>query len=81
MLIAHVGYRHRFKNRWGFALFAGVGDVAPSVSDLSLKEMRLSAGFGIRFLLIPDARLNLRLDFGFGTGGNTSSEFIPGEAF
>ncbi len=81
MLVLHAGYRHRFSNRWGFALFAGVGDVAPEVSDLRLSEVKFGAGLGIRFLLIPDARLNLRFDLGFGTGGNTSSEFLPGEAF
>jgi outer membrane protein assembly factor BamA len=81
LAVLHAGYRHRFANRWGFVVFAGVGDVAPTVSDLSLNQLEFGAGFGIRFMLIEDARLNLRLDFGFGTGGNSSSDFIPGEAF
>ena len=81
LFVLHAGYRHRFQNRWGLALFAGVGDVAPTVSDLSPNNLKFGAGIGVRFMLIPDARLNLRFDLGFGSGGNASSEFIPGEAF
>jgi len=52
--------------RLGLASFLGVGDVAGKISHLNMGEFKYSAGFGIRYLLIPEEKLNIRFDVGFG---------------
>ena len=56
-----------FWERWGLVGFAGLGNVAPGLSELSLDHFKSSLGFGLRYAAIPDERLNIRVDFGFGT--------------
>ena len=46
--------------------FAGCGQVAHEFEKISLKELKPSAGFGIRFALIPEQKVNLRIDLGMG---------------
>ena len=81
LLVLHGEYRVRFRNRFGFGLFAGLGDVANELGDLSLSEPKLGAGIGLRYLLVPAAQLYLRVDFALGSGGNSSFVFVPREAF
>jgi len=56
-----------FRERWGLVVFLGAGDVASSYGDINFREIKPSYGFGIRYLAIPKERINLSLDFGFGT--------------
>jgi len=56
-----------FWERWGLVGFAGVGNIACSVSELDIEHLKSSLGFGLRYAAIPDERLNIRIDFGFGT--------------
>lgn len=56
-----------FWQRWGLAAFAGLGTVGPSLSDLPDSDIKYSLGFGIRYLILPKERVNIRIDFGFGT--------------
>jgi hypothetical protein len=58
--------------RFGLVGFAGYGDVADKVSHFERKSFKYSVGWGIRYLLNRDEKLNLRLVFGYGKG---SSEF------
>jgi hypothetical protein len=61
-------------------VFAGLGDVAPSPTKLTLAAELWSAGFGFRYRLDDRERVNVRLDFGFGNGD--SGFFLSlGEAF
>ena len=59
-------YRLPLFGRFGLVGFAGCGQVAHEFGKTSLKELKPSAGFGIRFALIPEQKVNLRIDFGFG---------------
>lgn len=52
--------------RFGGVLFAGAGDVAPALGQFRIADIKPSYGFGLRFTIAPQERLNLRLDFGFG---------------
>ena len=52
--------------RLGLVGFAGCGQVARKFEKISLKELKPSAGFGIRFALIPEQKVNLRIDLGMG---------------
>lgn len=56
-----------FKERWGLVGFLGVGDVASSFGNVNLSKIKSSLGFGIRYLVLPKERINIRIDFGFGT--------------
>jgi outer membrane protein assembly factor BamA len=56
-----------FKERWGLVGFFGVGDVANSVGDIDFSSIKTSIGFGIRYLVLPKERINVRIDLGFGT--------------
>lgn len=55
-----------FSRRLGFVLFAETGQVAPALRDISLKDWHYSVGGGLRFSILPDEKLNLRMDIGFG---------------
>ena len=56
-----------FKERFGLVGFLGIGAVAPSTSDFRIDNTKKSIGLGIRFLALPKERINIRVDFGFGT--------------
>ena len=56
-----------FKERWGLVGFFGVGDVAHSFQNIDLDDIKTSGGFGIRYLVLPKERINVRIDVGFGT--------------
>lgn len=56
-----------FKERWGVVGFVGFGDVANSFGEIELNKIKSSVGLGIRYLVLPKERINVRIDFGFGT--------------
>lgn len=62
-------YRRDLFWRFGFVAFAGIGDVANRVRDLSVSEFKYVAGFGGRFAAVKGERLNIRVDMGFAKGG------------
>ncbi|MBN1948554.1 MAG: BamA/TamA family outer membrane protein [Candidatus Cloacimonetes bacterium] len=67
---------------WRFraVVFAGIGDVAHQLNRFRLRTLKISGGGGIRFALNPEARLNLRLDYGLTPESNGLYLSI-GEAF
>ncbi len=56
-----------FWDRWGMAMFAGLGSVGPDWSQLRNSDIKSSLGVGIRYLARPAERANIRVDFGFGS--------------
>ena len=69
---------------WNFvrgAAFVGAGDVANTFTDFQLSEFKYSGGLGLRLVLDPMERVNVRFDFGVGTGGVTGFYFQFAEAF
>ena len=56
-----------FLERLGIIGFAGVGNVANRFSNFEFDGMKHSYGFGLRYLVKPKERANIRIDFGFGT--------------
>ncbi|MFN8360686.1 MAG: BamA/TamA family outer membrane protein [Candidatus Kapaibacterium sp.] len=58
-------YRSPLWWRFGAVGFLGLGDVFGRLSDLSLRSIKLTGGTGIRFVILPDERANLRFDVGF----------------
>ncbi|SDY49043.1 BamA/TamA family outer membrane protein [Hymenobacter psychrophilus] len=63
------------------AVFGAVGQVAPNIDEYSFDRMRYAGGAGIRFRFNRRDRLNIRLDYGVGSGGNSGIIFAVGEAF
>ena len=56
-----------FKERWGLVAFVGAGDVASSFGDIDLSTIKTSIGVGVRYLVLPKERINIRVDLGFGS--------------
>jgi outer membrane protein assembly factor BamA len=81
MMYTQVEYRRPLFWRFGMTLFAGVGDVAYDVNDFSPNEFKYVAGIGGRFTIIPERKLNLRLDLGFSKGGQNGIYVGISEAF
>jgi hypothetical protein len=77
---AQAEYRTPLLFRCGLVLFGGITQVSENVAGLALREIHPFAGFGIRFRLLNDARVNLRFDWGYGD--NSSGNYIGvNEAF
>ena len=74
-------YRQYFWKRFGFVVFAGVGDVAASLIKINTNTMKYSVGAGLRFLFNKEEKVNLRMDIGFGSDGNRGVYFGIEEAF
>jgi len=77
-----VAYRREdVWGRFGFVLFASTGTVAPSPDKYQLSEMKFSYGAGLRYLFNEKEGVNLRVDLGITTEGETGVYFGIGEAF
>jgi hypothetical protein len=72
--------RDRIVGRFGGVLFAGIGDVAPSLGKLTLAGNLWTAGFGVRYIWDEAEKLKIRLDFGWGNG-DSGFYLSLGEAF
>jgi outer membrane protein assembly factor BamA len=62
MVVVQVEYRQPLIWRFSSALFVGLGQVAPVVSQITVSGFRLAGGAGIRFSADNEERINLRLD-------------------
>ena len=82
-LFYQMEYRYRGKGRIGFVTFAGAGKVAPSFGELDLRDLHYSIGAGLRLMIVPSERLNLRFDYALGLGPSSDRNFYLGiaEAF
>lgn len=63
------------------AVFGAVGEVAPAIGDYTFDGLKFAGGAGARFRFNRRDRLNIRLDYGVGSGGNSGIIFAVGEAF
>jgi len=62
-------YRFPLFWRFGMVAFAGAGDVFSNTSDLGIKSIKYSVGSGLRFLINPAEKINLRFDYAYGKEG------------
>lgn len=67
--------------RLSACLFGGVGDVYNNVKNIQLNKIKGSFGGGIRFALLKDEKLNLRLDYGYSDKYNQGFYFTVAECF
>jgi outer membrane protein assembly factor BamA len=56
--------------KFGLILFAGIGDVAPSIGRITISTVKPTYGFGIRFRIDELEKVEIRMDVGFGKGTN-----------
>jgi outer membrane translocation and assembly module TamA len=68
-MVSQVEYRFPLFWRLGMTAFAGAGDVFNNFQDLSLSRLKYSAGLGLRLLVNPKERVNIRLDYARGREG------------
>ncbi len=66
--------------RFGAVLFSEVGQSANQLS-LSRKELISSNGIGLRFRILPDEPLNIRIDAGWSSEGHQGLFISLKEAF
>jgi len=69
MAAVQAEYRFPIWKTVGGALFAGIGEVAERPADLSLADLQVAGGVGLRVMLDPKERINLRIDVGFSSYG------------
>jgi len=65
-ITTQLEYRWKFYKKWGMVAFAGVGQVAPSLSEMSTDNLLPSYGVGIRFMASEEQRVNLGIDYARG---------------
>jgi len=79
-IVLQAEWRRRLWWRLGVAAFAGVGDVAPRLSDFRLRDGRAAVGGGLRFLIDRGEGISVRMDFG-RIGGTPGPYLTINEAF
>ncbi|HUI63831.1 MAG TPA: BamA/TamA family outer membrane protein [Bacteroidota bacterium] len=67
MSVLQAEYRLPLVWRFGLALFADAGEVAGALDAFRYSGIHYSAGAGIRFVVIPEEHLGVRLDYGIGS--------------
>jgi len=75
-----VEYRTELFKRMGLVGFAGIGEVANSLSGYKLSGLKYSFGIGLRYTIDVLEKLNVRADFGIGKN-TTGIYFSIEEAF
>lgn len=74
-------YRRMITGILGFAVFGGMGNVAPEVSRLFTEKVHVAYGLGLRVRLSKKDKINLRIDIGWNEEGNLSPYLTVAEAF
>ena len=69
LLATQLEYRFPLFWRFGMTTFAGIGDVFNNYQDLKLSYVKYTLGMGLRFLMNSAERLNVRVDYGYGSEG------------
>ena len=73
-------FHGELSSRLGFAAFAEAGSVANDLDGFALSGMKYSVGGGLRFLLVPQERLALRVDYGI-SADDSAIKITATEAF
>lgn len=69
LLATQLEYRFPLFWRFGMTTFAGAGDVFNRFQDLNINYLKYTLGAGLRFLMNTAERLNVRIDYGYGSEG------------
>jgi outer membrane protein assembly factor BamA len=66
LLAFQAEVRQMFGKTLGGVLFASAGNVMAAYDELGFTRTRLAAGAGLRFVVLPQSRVSIRLDFAWG---------------
>jgi len=80
LLAVQAELRQHLFGRFNGVAFAGLGQVGNQFTDLAEGPLKVSGGAGLRFAFNRRDRLNIRLDYGVGSG-SSGVYFSIGEAF
>ena len=80
LLAAQAEYRWQAMKRWGLVGFAGLGSVNDTFQKININKLLPSYGGGLRFKINRKENVNIRVDYGFGSGQQNLYFFIA-EAF
>ncbi|MHA1518231.1 MAG: BamA/TamA family outer membrane protein [Alphaproteobacteria bacterium] len=80
MLAFQSEVRWRFSKKFSAVGFAGVGEVAGSLSEYDLDHLLPSFGGGVRYLLSAKNRLNISIDYAVGKESDAVYFFV-GQSF
>ena len=69
MITGQIEYRFPLVRRFSGAAFFAAGDVSDSFHDYKLSDIKYGGGFGIRYALNEEERINLRFDFAMSPWG------------
>lgn len=62
-IASQVELRIPIWQRFGAVTFAGIGEIGDKLANFDYYNAKLSYGVGLRFMAIPDERVNLRIDY------------------
>ncbi len=80
LLAAQLEYRFPIYKWFKGSMFGSAGDVSREIDEISLKELKISYGFGFRARVNP-ANVHLRFDVGFTPDNKPAFYFTANEAF
>lgn len=69
LLASQVEYRFPLFWRIGLTAFAGAGEVFRNAPEIKLEKLKYCIGSGLRLLLNQAERINIRLDYSYGSQG------------
>jgi outer membrane protein assembly factor BamA len=78
---AQCELRKHIWNRFGLVLFGGLGNTYENISEVQFSHMKYVYGGGIRFQSDTKNVINLRLDYGRGSFGDSGIYMTMREAF
>lgn len=80
-IVFQAEYRAPLFWRFGAVVFGDFGNVGSQWSDINFQYLKYTYGAGLRFALNSAEKLNLRLDYGIGTGAAHGFYVQLAEAF
>jgi hemolysin activation/secretion protein len=80
-LQAQAELRWCFHRRWGMVAFAGGGQVWQSLGGKGEDDVIPSYGVGLRWMVLPSERINVRVDYARSDRGNDAWYLSVSEAF
>lgn len=80
LLLLQAELRFPIHGNFKAATFASLGRVSSEIATMSFRNLHPAGGFGLRYQLGKENKLNLRADLGFGQN-SWGFYFIVGEAF